>query len=227
MRQILAFLILASVKTFCHLFYRADFKWITPHPEKNPWKNVRMIVLLNHTSLFEPLYIRAFSYRYLWYLASHLNVPGADITLNRRFVGKFWKLMVPGIASVSRKQDATWSKYLENIKETCVIMIAPEGRMKRPNGLDKNGKPMTIKIGITDIIEDLDKGAMLLAFSGGLHHIQKPGQHFPKVFRPIKMNMAYIDIAEYKGSFTGSVRERKLAMLADLQKRLEQNCPSV
>lgn len=226
MRHFLAFLILAAVKTFCHLFYRADFKWITPHP-KNPWKEVRLIVLLNHTSLFEPLYIRAFSYRYLWYLSQHLNVPGADITLNRKYVGKFWKMMVPGIASVSRKQDSTWSSYLEGIKDSCVIMIAPEGRMKRPTGFDKSGKPMTVKIGIADIIEDLDQGGMLLALSGGLHHIQKPGQHFPKLFKPIKMNMAYLDIAEFKASFTGSVRERKLAMVADLQKRLEKDCPTV
>lgn len=226
MRHFLAFLILAGVKTFAHIFYRARFNWITPHPAQ-PWKEVRLIALLNHTSLFEPLYIRAWSYRYLWHLTSHMTVPGADITLNRPIVGKFWKLMLPNIASVSRKKDATWSRYLESIKPDSIILIAPEGRMKRQNGLDKYGKPMTVKGGIADIIEELDSGGMVLCLSGGLHHIQRPGQHFPKVFKKLAMNLEYIDIKAYKASFPENPRERKMAIVADLQRRLEANCPHI
>lgn len=224
MRSVIAFFILASVKTFSHFFYRGKFKWITPHPE-NPWQHARIIALMNHTSLFEPIYCQALSYSYLWHLARHLNVPGADITLNRPLVGLFWKLMVPNIASVSRKKDATWDRYLQSIKDSSVIMIAPEGRMKRPNGLDKHGKPMTVKGGIADIIEDLDEGGVVLCFSGGLHHVQSPGQHLPRIFRTIKMNMAYLDIKSYKASFPISARERKIKMVQDLQSRLEKDCP--
>lgn len=226
MRHFLAFFILAMVKTFSQLLFRAELKWITPKPD-NEWSNTRIISLMNHTSLYEPLYLRAFSYSYLWYLTSNLSVPGADITLKRPIVGLFWKLMLPNIASVSRKKDATWDKYLESIKEDSVVMIAPEGRMKRPNGLDKNGRPMTIKGGIADIIETIDDGAMVLCFSGGLHHVQSPGQLLPTPFKTIKLNLAYIDLKKYKASFTGSPRERKLKMVQDLQARLERDCPTV
>lgn len=224
MRQLLAFFILSTVKIFSHLFFRAEFKWISTHPE-SPWDKARVIVLLNHTSLFEPLFIRKWSFGFLWRLVPRLNVPGADITLERPLVGKFWKLMIPNIASVSRKSDSTWSNYLKSIRDDSIILIAPEGRMKRPNGLDKNGKPMTVKGGIADILEELDDGGMVLCLSGGLHHIQKPGQHFPRLFKKLKMNLYYIDIQEYKRSLPQNSRERKIKMVADLQRHLETGCP--
>lgn len=226
MRQFLAFLILSTVKIFSHLFYRAEFKWISPHPD-SPWESARLIVLLNHTSLFEPLFIRRWSFGFIWRLLPRLNVPGADITLKRPLVGKFWKLMLPSIASVSRKSDSTWSNYLKSIRDDSIILIAPEGRMKRPNGLDKFGKPMTVKGGIADIFEELDEGGMILCLSGGLHHVQKPGQHFPRLFKKLKMNLVYIDIKDYKESLPKNPRERKIKMVADLQKHLETDCPRI
>lgn len=225
MRHLLAFLILSSVKIFSHLFYRAEFKWVSPHPE-SPWEKARLIVLLNHTSLFEPLFIRRWSFRFIWRLLPRLNVPGADITLKRPLVGKFWKLMLPSIASVSRKSDSTWSNYLKSIREDSIILIAPEGRMKRPNGLDKFGKPMTVKGGIADILEEIDEGGMILCLSGGLHHVQKPGQRLPRLFKTLRMNLNYIDIAEYKKSLPQNPRERKIKMVADLQHHLIHNCPN-
>ena len=135
--------------------------------------------------------------------------------------------MVPNIASVTRKKDSSWSSYLNSIRPESIVMIAPEGRMKRLNGLDKRGKPMTVQGGVADIIESMNDGGMVLCFSGGLHHIQSPGQHFPKLFRPISMNFAYFNLKEYKSSFSGSPREKKLSMVQDLQRRLENDCPTV
>lgn len=226
MKRIIAFIILGSIKTFSHIFFRGRFRWITEHP-KDPFHPAKLFVFLNHTSLFEPIYIQAVSYRYIWYLTAKLNVPGADITLNRPIVGRFWKLMMPNIASVSRKKDSSWENYLKSIRPDSVIMIAAEGRMKRPNGLDKYGKAMTVRGGVADIIEELEDGGIILAFSGGLHHIQAPGQTLPRLFRPIAMNLAYLDIKEYKSRFPGSSRERKLAIVQDLQRRLETDCPTV
>lgn len=224
MRHLLAFLILATVKTVSTILYRAHFYWLTDKP-KDHWKKARLFVFLNHTSLYEPLFLQALPYSYLWYLTAHLNVPGADITLNRPIVGTFWKLMIPNIASVSRKKDSTWEKYLESIKEDSVIIIAPEGRMKRPNGLDKFGKPMTVRGGVADIIEDLHEGGMILCFSGGLHHVQSPGQHLPHFFKSIHMNLSYHDIKEYKSEFPENTRERKIKIVQDLQARLKRDCP--
>ena len=98
--------------------------------------------------------------------------------------------------------------------------------MKRPGGLDKFGKPMNVKGGVADILENLNDGAMILCISGGLHHIQTPGQIFPRLFKTIHMNLAYIDIKEYKEQFQSlSPRERKMKITQDLQVHLEKNCP--
>ena len=98
--------------------------------------------------------------------------------------------------------------------------------MKRPSGLDKYGKSMTVKGGVADILENVSDGGMILCFSGGLHHVQSPGQHLPRIFKTIKMNLAYFDIKEYKEQFqTLSPRERKIKITQDLQFRLENNCP--
>lgn len=225
MRRILAFGILSLVKIVSTIFWRGDFKWISPK-KNSPWqKDIRLMIFLNHTSLYEPIFSQILPFRYLWHLAGHANIPGADITLNRPIVGTFWKLMIPNIASITRKKDATWESYLASIKQDDVVMITPEGRMKRPNGLDKFGKAMTVRGGVADIIEVMEDGVLVLCLSGGLHHIQKPGQSLPKLWKPIHMNLVRIDIKEYKAQFPGSPRERKISIVKDLQDRLERDCP--
>jgi 1-acyl-sn-glycerol-3-phosphate acyltransferase len=226
MRRLLGFLILCNVKIVSWTFFKAQTVWLGTTPT-NPWKDLRLIVFLNHTSLYEPLFLQVIPFTYLWHLADHFNVPGADITLNRPIVGTFWKLMVPNISSVTRKKDASWENYLKSISPQDVVMIAAEGRMKRPDGLDKYGKPMTVRGGIADIINALDEGTMLLCFSGGLHHVQAPGQHFPNLFKTININIERLDIKEYKKQFSENPRERKIKMVQDLQERLGKDCPKV
>jgi hypothetical protein len=109
---------------------------------------------------------------------------------------------------------------MDSIDEDCLICIAPEGRMKRPGGLDVYGNPMSVRGGIADIINRLDSGKMAVAYSGGLHHVQKPGQLIPKIFKKIKMNIELVDIAEYKKIFN-----KNSEIIEDFQKRLEENCP--
>lgn len=225
MRKIISFSILSSVKILSHLFFRGKFNWITPAPNK-PWSHAKLMVFLNHTSLYEPLFIQHLSFSFLWQLVGRVNIPGADITLNRPIVGRFWKMMLPNISSVTRKKDDSWINYLNSIKPDSMILIAPEGRMKRPGGLDKFGKSMNVKGGVADILENLNDGAMILCISGGLHHIQTPGQVFPRLFKTIHMNLVYIDIKEYKEKFQLlSSRERKMKITQDLQVHLEKNCP--
>lgn len=224
MRHLLAFVTLSLVKLISHLFYRREFTWIGPHPE-NPWEEARLYVLLNHTSLYEPLYLQGLSFSYLWRLTNRLSVPGADTTLRRPIVGAFWKLMMPNISAVSRKSDRTWSGYLESIKENSIVMIAPEGRMKRANGLDKFGRPMTVRPGVADVIMALPEGGMVLCLSGGLHHIQRPGEHVPRLFKTLRMNLVYLDLREYRNRFPGTPLEKKHAITKNLQHYLETGCP--
>lgn len=225
MHRIIAFCLLSAVKILSHIFYRGEFKWISPYPDR-AWERARLVVLLNHTSLYEPLFLQHLSFLFLWKLIARANVPGADITLNRPIVGRFWKLMLPNISSITRKRDTSWQTYLKSIHPDSLIIIAPEGRMKRPNGLDKFGRPMTVKGGVADILEHLSDGGMIICLSGGLHHVQSPGQSFPRLFKKIQMNFSYIDICEYKKKFENlPPRERKLKITQDLQTRLENDCP--
>jgi 1-acyl-sn-glycerol-3-phosphate acyltransferase len=224
MRRLLAFCILSLVKTLSHVFYRGQFTWISDHPQ-SPWSKAKILVFMNHTSLYEPLFLQGLPFCFLWKIAGHASVPGADITLNRPLVGRFWKLMLPHIASITRKKDSSWANYLDSIHPDSLIIIAPEGRMKRPNGLDKYGRPMTVRGGIADIIEEVDSGGIILCLSGGLHHVQAPGERMPHLFKSIKMNLVYLDVEDFKKQFPGTHRERKIQIVHFFQQQLETKCP--
>lgn len=215
---------MASVKVASHFFFASRFEWNPPRPRIR-FDQLRLLVFLNHTSLYEPIFITGLPFSVLWRIAGHASLPGADITLDRPLVGAFWKLMMPRISAITRKKDESWENYLASIEADDIILIAPEGRMMRPGGLDKDGQKMTVRGGIADIIEKLDDGYLLLCLSGGLHHVQAPGQFFPRLFKTIRMNVTQIGIREYKARFPGSPRERKIQIVRDLQRRLEKECP--
>jgi 1-acyl-sn-glycerol-3-phosphate acyltransferase len=224
MRGWISFLVLGGIKLIVRAFYRRQFTW-TPDRSQIQFEKARLLVLLNHTSLYEPLFLSELPTGFLWRIADRIYLPIADVTLKRPIVGRFFKIMLPRVFPITRKSDSSWQNYLDSIQSDDLVMIAAEGRMKRPNGLDKQGKKMTIRAGVADIIERLDGGMLLICHSGGLHHIQKPGQTFPRLFQPIRMHVTEIPILEYKARFEGSARERKLAIVADFQKRLENDTP--
>jgi hypothetical protein len=156
-------------------------------------------------------------------------VPAADKTMNRPIVGTFFKMFTPGMVPITRKRDDTWDNFLESIYEDSMIFIAPEGRMMRKGGLDLEGNKMTVRGGVTDILKGLDKGQMVIAYSGGLHHIQVPGETFPRFFKTLKMDIETFEIAEYKALFSSPVgsEEWKKEVLDDMQWRLETKPPKI
>lgn len=222
MRVLLSFILLSLFKLFSLIFYKFEVKWLKSAPT---WKKVRMVVFLNHTSLYEPLYVGIVPFSFLWRLSRKMVAPGADKTLSRPIVGKIWKLMGPGIYSISRKRDKTWRKFMDAIHKRSVIVIAAEGRMKRETGLDLNGRPMTVRAGVADILEHLSDGNILVVYSGGLHHVQKPGQMKPHLFKKLKVNIEVLDIDKYKAKFNTEGIQWKKDVVSDFQTRLETNCP--
>ena len=147
--------------------------------------------------------------------------------MDRPLVGLFFKLFNPGMISITRKRDASWKNFKDNIKSDSIIIIAPEGRMKRTTGLDLEGNKMSVKSGVLDVLADINNGDMVIAYSGGIHHVQVPGEGLPKLFKRLKMNLEHFNIKEYKNRFSseiGSEQWRK-SVLADLQWRLENNVP--
>ena len=206
------------------LFYRFEQQWMSPE-DKQQWDKVNFIIFLNHTSLFEPLFLRLAPFSFLWRIASDLLVPGADITMARPIIGKIYRILIPGCIPITRKKDDSWDHFLSHVDNEKVNAILPEGRMKRRGGLDKTGQPMSIRGGVVDILQRLDKGEILFVYSGGLHHIQAPGDKFPRLFKTIKVNLELIDLPTYKQQFSSDNVEFRQQVLTDISQRLSTRIP--
>lgn len=223
--QVFSFCVMSFVKVLSYPFFWFDVKWLSKKQQEE-LNQVRLVVLLNHTSLYEALFVRLAPYPYLWKIARHLMVPVADVTTKRPLVGKFFHALLPGVTPISRKRDNSWTDFIGRINDEAIVAILPEGRMRRHDGKDKHGKNMSVRAGIADIIEKLDTGNILFVYSGGMHHIQIPGQRFPRLFKRIKTNMEIVTVEEYKDAlYHPEVRTRKVAFVRDIQSRLEQLTP--
>ena len=206
------------------LFYRFEQQWFVDEG-KQQWHEVNLIVFLNHTSLFEPLFIRLAPFSFLWRIANDLLVPGADITMARPIIGRIYRALIPGCIPITRKKDDSWDNFLSQVGNEKVNAILPEGRMKRRGGLDKTGQPMSVRGGVVDILQRLDKGKILFVYSGGLHHIQAPGDKFPRLFKTIKVNLEIIDLSTYKEQFSSDSVEFRKQVLTDISQRLSTRIP--
>jgi len=225
MKSLVSYIILLTTKYLSAIFYRFEIGW-SATPIR--WNDVKLIIFLNHTSLFEFLYVGFLPNHFLRKLSKRMVAPTADKTLNRPIVGFFFKLFSPGMVPITRKRDNSWDNFIESIYEDSIIIIAPEGRMMRKNGLDLQGKKMNVKPGIVDILSSLEHGQMIIAYSGGLHHVQIPDEGFPKLFKTLSMNLDAFDIQDYKRMFTDNIGSEiwKKAVLDDLQWRLENRIPA-
>jgi hypothetical protein len=159
--------------------------------------------------------------------AFHGVVPAADKTIERPLVGMLFSMIAAHVIPISRQRDNTWFEVLRKIDPESMVIILPEGRMMRKNGLDSNGQPMTVRGGIADVIDAIGEGRMLVAYSGGLHHVQAPGEHVPRVFEKVRMNLEVIDIGSYVAELMNgrSPEQLKRAVRDDFERRRDENCP--
>jgi len=227
MRTLLTFFVLLSIKLFGHLFYQIKVRWVGEN--QRFLDSTRMILLLNHTSLFEPIYLAVLPVSLIWKIAKFGVLPGADITMRRPVMGWFFRLVTPGTVSISRRLDKTWKDFLNRIDEKSIVLIAPEGRMKRSSGLDKSGQPMTVRGGIFDLINKFSDGYLLLAYSGGLHHIMRPEDKLPKLFKRVLLSLEMVDVREYKKLVLEGKDPRlaRLDLAKDLETRRDRICPEL
>lgn len=218
-RSLFVFSILFGLKVVSRVFYRHELTWVG-EPPAVPFGGLRLVVLLNHTSLFEVLYFANAPVSLLWQIARHGLVPAAMKTIERPFVGLLFRLVARNVVPVTRERDRTWDEFLGRIGADDLVVIAPEGRMMRQTGLDVTGRRMTVRGGIADVLETLGSGNMLLAYSGGLHHVQVPG-HWPRVFKTVQLRLEQLDIAAYvKGLLDGAGKDQfKRSVKDDLERR--------
>jgi 1-acyl-sn-glycerol-3-phosphate acyltransferase len=237
-RASISFIAIWLVRLFARLFYRAEIRWIDPATgkpgplmppgkPKEGWQGITLIAILNHTSLYEPLYATVVPTAFIWQMARKAVVPVAEKTMKRPLAGLFFRLLLANTVSITRKRDHTWQAVLERIGDDALVVILPEGRMKRSTGLDLKGRPMDIRPGIADLLRVAPDGVFLIAYSGGLHHVQHPGQHLPRLFRTLRMNLERLSIAEYRRKILEEHGEEGFveAVRADLEKRRDERCP--
>ena len=224
-RTVAVFSLLITLKYLSKIFYRHDFGWVGDVPP-NPWRNIRLVAFLNHTSLFEPVFLGGVPNHFIWRLAAHGVIPAADKTTGRPLVGMIFKFVAHHVIAITRERDNTWFEVLNRIDPKSMVIIAPEGRMKRANGLDLYGNPMTVRGGIADILLAIKDGRMLLAYSGGLHHVQVPG-HIPNVFKTVRMRIEVLMIEDYVAEMMkrGDADEFKKNVRLDLDRRRDFYCP--
>ncbi len=215
-----------SVNLFVKTFYHVEVIYITDNEETFWTDDINVFAFLNHTSLFEPLLFASIPNPFFKDHLKRVVVPAADVTMNRPLVGRLYKTFFPHIVPISRKRDETWTNFKKKIRDNSMVVIAPEGRMMRPDGLDKHGKPMTIKSGIADILKEVEEGSLVLATSGGLHHVQKPGEPFFRIFKTIKISYEKIPISEYKKLIDFEARDFQRQVVNDLTQRMKNNLPS-
>jgi hypothetical protein len=223
-RSVAVFSLLNNLKYLSRIFYKQDFGFIGETPP-DPWADIRLVIFLNHTSLFEPVFLGAVPARFIWRLAAHGVIPAADKTTERPLVGLVFKFVAHNVIPITRQRDHTWVEVLNTIDPKSMVVIAPEGRMKRATGLDANGNPMTVRGGVADVLQALGNGRMLLAYSGGLHHVQVPG-HIPNVFTKVRLRVENVDIADYiaEQMAKGGAEQFKRNVIRDLEQRRDIYC---
>jgi hypothetical protein len=221
-RAVAVFLVLLAVKLVSRLFYRQDFRFVGDLPS-DPWRRIRVVAFLNHTSLYEPIFAGGAPLGFLWRLARHGVVPAAQKTLDRPLVGLLFRFVARNVVAITRERDHTWAAVLGRIHPDSMVVILPEGRMKRRGGLDAQGQPMTVRGGIADILAAVPEGRMLLAYSAGLHHVQAPGERFPRLFKTVRMRLELLEIADYRRSLAAR-GDFKEAVKEDLERRRDHHC---
>ena len=226
MRSIFVFLLLLGVRATARILYRLREDWIPSKPAEMA-DDTRIVAILNHTSLYEPLIAGYASTKLLWSFARNGVLPVAEKTMKRK-IGLFFRSFVRHTVTVTRQRDSTWDEVLNRIDGKALVLILPEGRMKRRTGFDSKGRAMTIRAGIADILEALPDGRMLMVYSGGLHHIQAPGELLARPFKTILCRFEMIDIARYKLELAEKYPDLDFrgAVIRDLTQRRDAYCPN-
>ncbi len=225
MRSALVFLLLLMINLISRVFFRLRRDWVGDVP-KRPFSGLRVVCILNHTSLYEPLLAGFAPVGLLWQFARHGVLPVAEKTM-RRTIGLFFRFIVRHVVVVTRQRDHTWERLLNKVDDRALVAILPEGRMKRRTGLDSHGRPMTVRGGIADILRAIPDGRMLIVYSGGLHHIQAPGDRLPRLLKTIRVRLEVLDIASYRHRLEEEMgpENLKAAIIRDLTRRRDAHCP--
>jgi hypothetical protein len=216
---------LLGVKFASRALYDIREEWVGDVPG-DPWEGVRLIAVLHHTSLAEGVYLAVVPNRVLKKMAEHAVLPVAQETMDRAVEGRIFRLLIPNAVPITRRRDQSWTRVLSEIDDPdSMVAMFPEGRMMRPDGRDKKGSPMTVKPGIAEVLRSIRSGRMILAYSGGLHHVLRPGAGRPRLFKTLHLRLESIDIPSYIDARMHEPPSFADAVVRDLTHRRDLHTP--
>lgn len=216
---------LLGVKYASRALYDIREDWVG-NPPSDPWDGVRLIAILHHTSLAEGVYLAVVPNRVLKKMSEHAVLPVAQETMDRAVEGRIFRLLIPNAVPITRRRDQSWTRVLSEIDDPdAMVTMFPEGRMMRPDGRDKKGSPMTVKPGIAEVLRSLRTGRMILGYSGGLHHVFRPGAGRPRFFKSLHIRIESLDIASYIAERKAEGGSFPAAVVRDLTQRRDLHTP--
>ena len=219
----LRFAFLATLKAVGSLVYPSKLYYLN---QRRDWDNVSLILILNHTSLFEIVYSVTLPYRYLWQFSRRMIIPVATSTLKHPMAAWIFKALSPKMIPLTRKRDGSWQQFLDAVDEEDICVFLPEGRMRRSTGLDKHGKPMTVKTGVYDLLQKFRGRQMAFAYSHGLGHIWPPGSWYPRIFKRVECTVEILDVDEYLGRFEKEANPA-YCVRRDMERRRDRHCQEI
>lgn len=224
-RSLPSYAALLALKYASRAFYDIRHEWVG-ETAVDPWEDVRLIAVLHHTSLAEGIYLGVVPNRVLRKMSRHAVIPVARETMDRPLEGRIFKLLIPNAVPITRRLDQSWARVLSQIEDPeAMVTLFPEGRMMRPDGRDKMGDVMTVRPGIAQVLRSLGTGRMILAYSGGLHHVFRPGASRPRIFKSIRVRLESIDIASYVEARMREPPSFNGAVVRDLTQRRDLHTP--
>ena len=66
-------------------------------PPSDPWRHLRIVAFLNHTSLYEPLFVGGFPNAFIRRIAFQGLMPVADKATRRPLMGFFFRMVAKGV----------------------------------------------------------------------------------------------------------------------------------
>ena len=115
---------LLTLKYLSKIFYRHDFAWVGDVPP-DPWKGIRLVAFLNHTSLFEPVFLGGVPNSFIWRIAAHGVIPAADKTTGRPLVGLIFKFVAHHVIAITRERN-------DAAKSSSARLVSGSGLRKLP-----------------------------------------------------------------------------------------------
>ena len=221
MMSLFRFIFLSFLKIIGKIIYPSKLYWLDKKDSK--WSDISLVLVLNHTSLFEFVYSVTLPFTFLWRISTSLVMPVADKTMKKPIAGFIFKHLSPYTITLTRKRDESWQYFLDHIEKDRVCIFMPEGQMKRKNGLDKNGRPMKVKTGVYDLLSKYKDKKVAIVYSHGLHHIFAPEDKFPKLFKRISAHIEVKDVSSFLSSFENK-KDPRLSLVSYLEKRRDQFC---